>query len=42
MITFDSHNYALGLPVLTVGLAILALWYDTRPYVTFEALALGR
>jgi len=25
--TFDSHNYALGLPVLAVGLEVLALWY---------------
>ena len=25
--TFDSHNYALGLPLLAVGLGVLALWY---------------
>ena len=25
--TFDSHNYGLGLPLLVVGLGILALWY---------------
>ncbi len=28
LITFDTgNNYALGLPVLAVGLGILALWY---------------
>lgn len=27
LITFSSRDYALGVPVLVVGLAILALWY---------------
>jgi hypothetical protein len=25
--TFSSHNYALGVPLLVIGLGILVLWY---------------